>query len=64
MRSETPQLPVDPQPYYVEENDKRYSDAELVATIDDSESGGIVWNLYQFKPREGYEQRADRYNYS
>lgn len=44
----------DPQPYYVEENDRRYTRADIYADAAEGEWGGIISNLAHNSPRAEY----------
>jgi hypothetical protein len=62
-----PPLPLDLYPWYVEEADDgkppfgRYTHADYNVSSEESEHGGIVYNLAKWAPREGFSQERKDY---
>lgn len=57
-----PEPPLDPEPWYVVEVERRYTTEQYAESASDGEHGGIIYNIAQWKPREGYAQNQEDYS--
>lgn len=60
-QSRTPDLPLDPEPWYVDEAGSRFTHDQVMESAGEGDHGGIVYNLAEWKPRPGYAQFREDY---
>jgi hypothetical protein len=53
--------PLDPEPWWVDEAERRYSHGDVMKSAGQGEWGGTLYNLARWMPRDGYSQDREDY---